>query len=435
MKCVKFTYSLPAEVLRTSYQRHQRGHMDPRIYILLTKKEILLPQVLEDEQYREMPSIHLFYRPAREMIYAVLFNLYHQKYMCLKTKDNLPSPDVIINEWIWSPQNEYKKPDEVYAKQLPWAVPTIQRLWFGTTFDDKHRRMRAFLTIMRSDTPAMLNRNCVPQHLLVLACVLRYILTNPDRSILTRQELDAFIVTAFSPQLVNVDYTQEMVLPGVYLRGVFLASLFMQGTETAQLANDACGVPLPWNLTNPWLFFDGKLFHLKLRMAMSFQNIRELCDDQIDLVMRIDRFRKAILEDLDNSVTFQEQIVPRGMYQASATSYNVTQPSAQTNSKQMPYQLIHGHSGMPQQMFYPSPNMMSSGYHHHQQQQQQPQQRQMKNNQSSRGGGVINYQKGGYQLKVGGVVVGSWAQNRSQINARVNRMGMVRNYYNCYQKP
>lgn len=140
-KCVKFVYSLPAEVLRTSYQRHQRGSMDPRIYILLTKKEILMPQVLEDEQYREMPSVHLFYRPARQMIYAILFNLYHQKYMCSKTKDNdnLPSPQVIINEWTWSPQNEYKTPNEVQAVQLPWAVPTIQRLWFGTTYGESFK--------------------------------------------------------------------------------------------------------------------------------------------------------------------------------------------------------------------------------------------------------------------------------------------------------
>lgn len=40
-------------------------------------------------------------------------------------------PEVIISEWIWSPQNEYKKADQVPAVQLPWAVPTIQRLWFG----------------------------------------------------------------------------------------------------------------------------------------------------------------------------------------------------------------------------------------------------------------------------------------------------------------
>lgn len=301
-KCVKFVYSLPAEVLRTSYQRHQRGSMDSRIYILLTKKEILLPQILEDEQYRDMTPIHIFYRPARQMIYAILFNLYHQKFMCSKTKDNLPAPEVIINEWIWSPQNEYSKPDEVYAIQLPWAVPTIQRLWFGTTLDDKHRRMRAFLTVMRSDTAIMLNRNFVPAHLMVLACVLRYMVTSSERNVISRHEIDAFLVTAFSPQLGNVEYTQEMVLPGVYLRGVYLATLFMQGVETASLANDACGVPLQWNMTNPWLFFDGKLFHLKLRMSVCLQNLRELCDDNLDMVMKIERCRKAIFEDIENLV-------------------------------------------------------------------------------------------------------------------------------------
>lgn len=74
----------------------------------------------------------------------------------------------------------------------------------------------------------------------------------------------------------------------------------MQGVETASLANDACGVPLPWLMTNPWLFFDGKLFQLKLKMATYVQTLRELCDDQIDLVLKIERFRKAILEDVEH---------------------------------------------------------------------------------------------------------------------------------------
>lgn len=185
-----FVYALPGEVLKTSLNRHQRGIMDPRIYQLLTKKEIILPQILEDEQYREIPSIHIFYRPARQAIYAILFNLYHQKYLCSKTlnqqqqqhnKDqtnnhrtnNQTLPEVQISEWIWSPQNEYKKSELVNAIQLPWAVPTIQRLWFGMAFEDKQRRMKAFLTVMRSDTPLMMNRSYVPQHMLVMACVLR----------------------------------------------------------------------------------------------------------------------------------------------------------------------------------------------------------------------------------------------------------------------
>lgn len=210
-----FVYTLPGEVLKTALNRHQRGIMDTRIYQLLTRKEIMLPQVLEDEQYKEIPSVHQFYRPARQMIYAILFNLYHQKYLCSKNKKEKNkkfTPEIQIQEWIWSPQNDYKKSEIVTATTLPWAVPTVQRLWFGMAFEDKQRRMKAFLTIMRSDASLMLNRGFVPQHMLVLACVLRYIVTNPDKKILTRPELDAFLATAFSPQLINVEYTQELVV-------------------------------------------------------------------------------------------------------------------------------------------------------------------------------------------------------------------------------
>lgn len=44
-KTAAFVYALPGEVLKTSLNRHQRGIMDSRIYQLLTKKEIFLPQV------------------------------------------------------------------------------------------------------------------------------------------------------------------------------------------------------------------------------------------------------------------------------------------------------------------------------------------------------------------------------------------------------
>lgn len=40
-----FIYTLPGEVLKTSLNRHQRGMMDSKIYQLLTKKSIVLPQV------------------------------------------------------------------------------------------------------------------------------------------------------------------------------------------------------------------------------------------------------------------------------------------------------------------------------------------------------------------------------------------------------
>lgn len=45
----------------------------------------------------------------------------------------------------------------------------------------------------------------------------RYIITSPDRKILTRLELDAFLATAFSPDLNNVDCTQELVVSSLYI--------------------------------------------------------------------------------------------------------------------------------------------------------------------------------------------------------------------------
>lgn len=65
------------------------------------------------------------------------------------------------------------------------------------------------------------------------------------------------------------------------LRAMQLASIFMSGIETAVIANDACGSPVPWEFCCPWLFFDGKLFHSKwLQSSMNVATL-ELCDGKV----------------------------------------------------------------------------------------------------------------------------------------------------------
>ncbi|XP_076168865.1 constitutive coactivator of PPAR-gamma-like protein 1 homolog [Ptiloglossa arizonensis] len=293
------------EVMRTASERHQKGLMSPHIYQILNAGEIKLSVLLEDEYHREFPSIHLIYRRVRQMVYAILFNLHHRMYLAAKSKEKGDSekievPDVTIKEWIWSKSNPYQFPEVVKAEQIGWGVPTIQRLWFGTGIDDKRRRLRGFLTCMRSDTPLMLNTSYVPQHLLVMACVLRYIMSFSDHiKILRRQELDAFIAQAFSPELMNVQYLQDLQLPFMTSRGVQLATLFMAGVETALLANDACGAPIPWLMCCPWLYFDGKLFHHTLALTTIAKNLLDLCSGHIDRVVKVERMRKAVLEGIN----------------------------------------------------------------------------------------------------------------------------------------
>ncbi|XP_075235420.1 constitutive coactivator of PPAR-gamma-like protein 1 homolog [Lycorma delicatula] len=294
---------VPPEVMRTVSERHSKGLMSPCIYQILTQGEIKLPVVMEEEQHKEVPNVHHFYRPIRQMVYAILFNLHHHSFMATKNKektgqDSKP-PEVKIKEWVWSKGNQFQRPEIVRAESLGWGVPTVQRLWFGTTVDDMRRRRRAYLTCMRSDSPLIVNYDYVPQHILIMATVLRYMMSFPDKKVLRRSELDAFIMTALSPELMNAEYNQDLQLPVVTSRGVQLATMFMQGVETALLVNDACGAPIPWLMCCPWLFFDGKLFHHQLARASQVKNLLELCDHRIRIVMKVEHMRQAILEGLN----------------------------------------------------------------------------------------------------------------------------------------
>ena len=67
----------------------------------------------------------------------------------------------------------------------------------------------------------------------------------------------------------------------VTCRGVQLATILMHGIEMAVLANDVCGVPLPWQQCCPWLYFDGKLFHRKLLEAENNMSVLDLCDGKV----------------------------------------------------------------------------------------------------------------------------------------------------------
>lgn len=188
---------------------------------VLSTQEVRLPCLMEDECNHEFPPIHDVYQLLRRRVYAVLFNLHHLRYVHTKKRDsgeveeNRSPPDIKVKEWVYSRGNPYQCAEEVYAEPLPWAVPTLQRLWFGPQVDDKRRRMRALLSCLSADTPLILNTGYVPQHMLIMACVLRYIMSQ-DKPIMRRHELDAFLCQAFNVDLMNPQYLQELTVSLLY---------------------------------------------------------------------------------------------------------------------------------------------------------------------------------------------------------------------------
>lgn len=87
-------------------------------------------------------------------------------------------PPVIVKEWCSSKAKSALTPELVPALCFrEWTCPNLRRLWLGRASEDRSRRTRAFLACLRSDCPALLNPAQVPQHLLLMCCVLRYVLS------------------------------------------------------------------------------------------------------------------------------------------------------------------------------------------------------------------------------------------------------------------
>merc|ERR1719427_188555 len=91
-------------------------------------------------------------------------------------------------------------PDTTTPRGLPWKVPPLKELWFGARPEDDGNRMKAFLSCMRSETANMCNTTMVPQRLLILCCVLRY-LVQQEKAVVTQGDIDVFLAQALSSQL------------------------------------------------------------------------------------------------------------------------------------------------------------------------------------------------------------------------------------------
>ncbi|VVC24650.1 PIN domain-like [Cinara cedri] len=380
------------DVVNTAFERHTSGLMSTYLYHILTKAEIKLPVLLEDEMNHEIPNIHLFYRQARQMVYGILFNLHHAHYLAKSnSSQKVELPVIQIREWIRDKTNIYKHYHLVKAEPLGWGVPTVHRLWFGTTPEDNIRRLRAFLTCMRSDTPLMYNTDYVPQHTLIIASVLRYIITFSEVPILQKYELDAFIITAVAPELSKNENTQE--LQGtVSVRGVHLATLLMCGIETAMLVNDACGAPVPWLMSCPWMYFDGRLFQYHLARASTANKLEDLCENHFSLTIKVEKMRQAILEGLGErfqSITpfqgsFMDTIFnPRGVLSPQIINASMAHANIPPYQQQRLSRLVNQ-----------NPSRFRDVQH------------------NSRQRGIMKQSSGG-QLEVAGAVVGIWGANYS----------------------
>lgn len=310
--------------------RHQRGLMMPWIHQILTHREVKFEAVMEDVTKENTPSAVDLYREVRQNVYGLLLDAKSKEG---EGKAESKRCEDVVNEWYVTRGNAGERPDPVPATPLDWQVPTLERLWFGSDVEDGQRRLRAFLSCMKADEANILDSEKVPRQYLLLCTVLRYMLeySKGKTSFLSKAELEAFLATAVCPVMKNVRLTKEMRLRKVYTRGLSLGALFMQGVEMASFANDACGSPIPWQLTCPWEFFDGKIFHLKLIKASTGRPLLEVCDGEVQQLVEVERMRDAILAG--GSYEFLEPKIGRPVDAAAAAAQKSPEAAAKAPKK------------------------------------------------------------------------------------------------------
>lgn len=303
---------IPKRVLDITLYRLQSGVMIQTIYQVLTKAEITIDMSIEDEQLPERLPSALLYRKVRQCVYGILFDLSSKK----KKDDKFDPTSLSVKEWCVYGGRRLNDPDCVEPMALDWDVPPVDKLWFSKGATADSNRLKAFLSCMMSNTPSMTQTVIVPKRLIILCCILRY-LTAHGRIVLASRELDAFLAQALSPHLTtecNASNLREIKLSRVDTRAVQLASIFMSGVQAAIFANDACAVPIPWELVCPWNYFDGKLFHSKYLMATENATLMELCDGKAGRVEKLQRMRWCITEGMQadlSSPGVPTNMVPR----------------------------------------------------------------------------------------------------------------------------
>lgn len=171
--------SISKDVIAIARRRHQSGEMAPEILQILSQGEVVIDTGIDEEYATMRPPIPLLYRPIRQLIYGIL---YDQKIYEDTQKEGVVDEEEAKNpgyrhvkEYCVHKGNSLDTPDLVEPISMPWDIPPVKNLWLGRQAQDNTMRMKAFLTCLKSDTQNMSNVSMVPQRMLLLCCVLRYV--------------------------------------------------------------------------------------------------------------------------------------------------------------------------------------------------------------------------------------------------------------------
>ncbi|XP_076314261.1 constitutive coactivator of peroxisome proliferator-activated receptor gamma-like [Tachypleus tridentatus] len=289
----------PNHTLAVARERHTYCIDFPGIFSLLCRREYESSTTLEDHNDNTLLPSALLFRPIRQKMYSLLYQYQIKRGLPIKSPrfysqglgDNryasLPTSSFSLSEgvreWCAYPGNPLTEPEFVMplALDIPGGLPTLDDLWKDAepsfSAAQVSLRWQTFVACIGVSI-STLKLQQLPAPYVTLCCVLNYLLTQPLGVNLKPFELAAFLAQAVSPSARSLECLANVQVSYVDSRAVQLASMFIRGVSTMSMVLSLCGEPYPLVYSMPWMFFDGKLFHMLYLQAKRRTSLEQLLE-------------------------------------------------------------------------------------------------------------------------------------------------------------
>ncbi|XP_046986810.1 constitutive coactivator of peroxisome proliferator-activated receptor gamma-like [Schistocerca americana] len=230
-------------------------------------------------QHVTVERFHPFYKGYR-------LEPWRQSFRCQRRTTNLPYSSELVLDQSTS-RGTYHSADN--ARTRPRMVrkqvrhPGLNALWDSKASDDDTVKKRwGLIAWILSNYMQPEKLKIMPNHLIIPAATLFYLIHEVDELFIMETEVDLFIIMAITINEHDYEYLKGIHVSKPNARGYRLTNIYLKTAMHVFNTIGACGFPVPPQECLPDTYFDGKYFQdLWKKMSLGF-DIKSLINHRDD---------------------------------------------------------------------------------------------------------------------------------------------------------
>lgn len=246
-------------------EKYRHAEIPPSVLQVLHSREIFLGETMEQQMSKNKLPANILFQEVRRRIYWVLFK---------------GDTSVVITEHVTYPGTIGVRDEAVTCipLKIEGEVPELRHLWSKDP-SLGFMRWQLFCGCLQMETQ-MEKLKRMPYVYLVFCCTLRHLFL---AGVIQGMEINALILQCILPDDMKLKFTERHIPHSqVDPNLVSISAHVMVGIQCVTMALIACGQLSLVEDGAPWMYFDGKLFHLiygdLLKLQTSFSS---LIDDNV----------------------------------------------------------------------------------------------------------------------------------------------------------